>query len=155
MGCFFCRDISSIYSKRFWSNFRIIPRIYKCEAFAEPFKFINKLWILNKFFTTFSSNLLNPEYFFILYAEIIFDRNDFVIWKNTRGHQKWSSSNSLELCWVVCCNNTFISFVNINNANKFENIVNQIIKFGRSLTDFIIGNNMNTPNERNPVWKMF
>ena len=57
-GCFLCRDISGIDSKRFWSNFRIIsgiylkrfwgnfriiPQIYKCEAFAEPFKFVNQL----------------------------------------------------------------------------------------------------------------
>ena len=60
-GFFFCRDISSIYSKRFWGTFMIIPRIYKCEAFADPLKFINQLWILNKLFITFSSNLLNPE----------------------------------------------------------------------------------------------
>ena len=30
-------------------------------------------------------------------------------------------------------------------AQKIENIVNHIIKFGRSLTDFVIGNHMNTP----------
>ena len=58
-GCFFCRNISSIYSKRFWGNFRTIPRIYKCESFAYPLKFINQLWILNKFFITVSNNLLN------------------------------------------------------------------------------------------------
>ena len=34
---------------------------------------------------------------------------------------------------------------------KFENIVNLIIKFGRSLTDFVNGNHMNTPNELNFV----
>ena len=60
-GCFFCMDISSIYSKRFWGNFRIIPRIYKYEAFGEPFKFINQPWIINKFFKTVCSNMLNPE----------------------------------------------------------------------------------------------
>ena len=60
MGWLFCRDISKIYSKHLWGNFSIIPRIYKCEAFAEPFKFINQLLILNKFFINFSSNMLNP-----------------------------------------------------------------------------------------------
>ena len=61
MGWFFCRDIYSIYLKRFWGNFRIIQQIYKYEAFEETFKFINQLWILNNFFIEFSSNLLNPE----------------------------------------------------------------------------------------------
>ena len=37
---------------------------------------------------------------------------------------------------------------------KIEIIVNKIIKFGKSLTDFFIGNHMNTPNELNSVWKM-
>ena len=60
-GCFFCRDISSIYSKRFWSNFRIIPQIYKFEAFTVMFKFINQLLIVNKLFITVSRNLFNPE----------------------------------------------------------------------------------------------
>ena len=60
-GCFFCRYISSIYFKRFWGHFMIIPQIYKYEAFTEPFKFINQLWILNKVFINISRNLLNPE----------------------------------------------------------------------------------------------
>ena len=63
MGGFFCRNISSIYLKPFWDDCMIIPRIYNCEAFVEPFKFINKLWILNKFSITISSNMLNPEKF--------------------------------------------------------------------------------------------
>ena len=71
MGCFFCRNISSIYSKRFWGNFRIIPQIYKCQSFTQPFKFINQLWILNKFFIKFSSNLLNTEHFIILCTDRI------------------------------------------------------------------------------------
>ena len=66
MGCFFCRDISNIYSKRFWGNLRIIPQIYKCEDFTETFKSINKLWNINKFFITFSSNMLNPEKIYYL-----------------------------------------------------------------------------------------
>ena len=61
MGWFFCRDISKIYSKHLWGNFSIIPRIYKCEAFAEPFISTNQLWIFNTLFITFSSNLLNSE----------------------------------------------------------------------------------------------
>ena len=60
-GWFFCRAISSIYLKRFWGNFRIIPWIYKCESYSEPFKLINRLWILNKLFIKFSRNMLNLE----------------------------------------------------------------------------------------------
>ena len=60
MGCFFCRDSSSIYSKCFCGNFRIISQIYKCEAYTEPFNFTNELLILNKLFITFFSNMLNP-----------------------------------------------------------------------------------------------
>ena len=60
-GCFFRSDISNIYPKRFLGNFWIIPRIYKCEAFPESFKFVNQICILNQFFVTVSSNILNPE----------------------------------------------------------------------------------------------
>ena len=41
------------------------------------------------------------------------------------------------------------SFMNINTAKNFENIINRIIKFGRSLTNSFIVNHMNTPNELN------
>ena len=149
MGCLFCRDISRIYSKRFWDNFRIIPQIYKCEALEEPFKFINQLWILNNFFITVYRNLFNRGKFIILFADIIFNRNDFLTWNNTRGHHKLTSSNWLDLCLVVCYKYIFFPFVNINIANNLENIVNHIIKFGRSLTNFVIVNHMNTPNELN------
>ena len=47
----------------------------------------------------------------------------------------------------------FLNFVNIHTANNFENIVNCIIKFLRILTDFVIGNHMNTPNELKYAWK--
>ena len=87
-GCLFCRYISSIYSKRFWGSFRIIPRIYKCEAFVERFKFINQLWIINRFFITISKNLLNPEKIIILCAEITFNRINFSTCNNKRGHWK-------------------------------------------------------------------
>ena len=60
-GYYFCREISSKYSKHFWGNIRIIPLIYKCEAFSYTFKFITKLWIFNKFFITVSRNIVNPE----------------------------------------------------------------------------------------------
>ena len=26
-----------------WDNFKIIPQIYKCEVFVDPFKFVNKM----------------------------------------------------------------------------------------------------------------
>ena len=76
-GCFFCRYITIIYSKRFWGNLRIIPWVYKCKALADLFKFINQFQITNKFFITFSNNLLNPEKNIILCADIFLDGNDF------------------------------------------------------------------------------
>ena len=91
-GWIFSRDISSIYLKCFWGNFRVIPWIYKCEAFTNSFKFINQLWIIKNVFITVSSNLFNPEKI-IFCADIILDRNNFVTWNNTRGHQKWASYN--------------------------------------------------------------
>ena len=104
---------------------------------------------LNNFFITVSSNLLNPGKIIILCVDRISDWNNFVTWNNTKGHQKWTSSNRLELCWVVCCKKKIVSFVNIHTANNFENIVNHNIKFGRSLTNLVIGNHMNTPNSLN------
>ena len=59
-GWFYCSYISSIYLKRFWGNFKFIPRIYKYEVFTDPLKFINQIRILNKFSMNFSRNMLNP-----------------------------------------------------------------------------------------------
>ena len=49
----------------------------------------------------------------------------------------------------------FSPFVNIHTAKKIEYIVKHIIKFGRSLTNFVIGNHMNTLNELNSVRETF
>ena len=153
MGCFFCRDVSSIYSKGFWGNFRIIPRINKCEAFAEPFKFINKLWIINKFLINFSSNLLNPENL-SSYARTEFFKGIILQHGITQG----GTRNGRPLIGWSCVKSyvakIFFSFMKIHTANNFESTVNHIIKFGRSLNDFVIVNNTNTPNELNYVWKV-
>ena len=63
------------------------------------------------------------------------------------------SPNGLELCWFVCCKKKFVSFVHIHTEYNLENIFNHILKFGRSLTNFVIGIHINTPNELNSVLK--
>ena len=137
MGCFFCRDISSIYAKIIWGNFIIIPRIYKCEAFVELFKLNNQLWIINNFFITFSSNILNPEKLSSC-AQTEFLIGIILYYVITQG----DTINGRPLIGWSCVGSYIarkkISFVNIHTANNFENIFNYIIKFGRSLTDFVM-----------------
>ena len=98
--------------------------------------------------------MLNPKNHYLVRGQNFY-RNNFVTQNNTRRHQKCTSSNSLELCWVICCKKKLFSFVITHTENNFENIVNHIIQFGSSLANFIIRNLMNTPNELNSVWRTF
>ena len=152
--CLFCREISSIYSKRFWGNLRIIPRIYKCEAFAEPFKFINQLWIFNKLFITVSINLLNTEKL-SSYAQIIFLIGTIFKHGITQGDTRNGFPIVVWSCVGSYVERRIFFFCEHSYRKKIENIVNHIIKFVRSLTDFVIGYHINTPNELNYVWKSF
>ena len=49
----------------------------------------------------------------------------------------------------------FVDFINIHYANDLESISNHLIEFGRGLTDFVIGNHMNTSNELNSFLMAF